>query len=89
MAWKEFVKDYLHFTRRDRIAIFVILGLLLLIFFLPDMVSKKVNAKPVNIDTGWIASMKKLEQREKEDYNRQYADDNSNSYQYDLSLIHI
>ncbi|MEK7225163.1 MAG: helix-hairpin-helix domain-containing protein, partial [Bacteroidota bacterium] len=83
MPWKEFVKDYLNFTRKDRIAIFVILALLLVIFFLPEMVSKKVNAKPVNADTGWIVAMKKLEQREKEDYNRQYADDNSNNYQYD------
>lgn len=83
MPWKEFVKDYLNFTRRDRIAIFVILALLLVIFFLPDMVSKKVSASPANADTGWIVAMKKLEQREKEDYNRQYADDNSNNYQYD------
>jgi len=87
MAWKEFVKDYLLFTRRDRIAIFVILGLLLLIFFLPDIVSRKGNANPVTADTSWIAVMKKLELKEanKEFTSNQYTDDNSRNYQYDRS----
>lgn len=87
MAWKEFVKDYLSFTRRDRIAIFVILGLLLLIFFLPDIVARKGNANPVTADTSWIAVMKKLELKEadKEFNSNQYADDNSRNYQYDRS----
>jgi competence protein ComEA len=85
MQWKEFVADYLSFTRRDRIGIIVILIIILAIFFLPKAFSSTSNSNPANTDTTWITAMKKLEQKEA-DNDQQYSkynDDNSNSYQYD------
>lgn len=86
MKWKELVVDYLTFNRRDRIGLIVILVLLLGVFFLPKIISRG-NSKQVISDTAWMASMKKLEQKERQ-INQQYsqnADDNSNNYQYDRS----
>jgi competence ComEA-like helix-hairpin-helix protein len=85
MRWKEFVADYLSFTRRGRIGIIVILIIILAIFFLPKAFSSTSNSNPANTDTTWITAMKKLEQKEA-DNDQQYSkynDDNSNSYQYD------
>jgi competence ComEA-like helix-hairpin-helix protein len=86
MKWKEIVVDYLSFTRRDRIGIIVILVIILGVFFLPKFVSHS-NSKQLVADTAWMASLKRLEQKEaqsKEKYT-QYADDNNNNYQYDRS----
>lgn len=86
MKWKEFAADYLNFSRKDRIAIIVILSMVLAVFFLPEAFSKNAsvpnNSTP---DTAWITAMKRLEQKEAEssDEYRQYRDDNSSTYQYD------
>jgi competence protein ComEA len=89
MNWKEFVTDYLTFTRRDRIGIIVVIVLVLAVFFLPKAFSKSSsNTAPVKADTAWIATMKRLEQKEAENNEQksgQYNDDNSSSYQYDRS----
>jgi competence protein ComEA len=87
MKWKEIVIDYLTFTRRDRIGIIAILAIILSVFFLPKMISQG-NSKMVLTDTAWMASLKKLEQKDKENNKQysQYADDNSNNYQYDRSI---
>ena len=86
MKWKEMVVDYLTFTRRDRIGIIVILAIILGVFFLPKFIARG-NSKPTVSDTAWIASLKKLEQKETQN-NQQYsqnANDNGNNYQYDQS----
>lgn len=85
MKWKEFAADYLGFTRRDRIGIIAILVIILAIFFLPKTLSTTNNPHPTITDTSWIATMKKLEQKEAENYQQysKYNDDNSSSYQYD------
>ncbi len=86
MTWKEFVSDYLNFSRRDRIAVIAIIVIILFIFFLPKIISKNKTVKTVAADTAWIASIKKLGQKgadeNKNDY-RQYSNENSNDYQYD------
>ena len=86
MKWKELVADYLSFTRRDRIGIIVILCILLGVFFLPNFISRG-SSKPVVTDTAWMASLKKLEQREI-DNDKQFSqniNENSNNYQFDRS----
>ena len=85
MTWKDFMVDYLSFTRRDRIGIIVILAVVLSVFFLPKILSSNGNSKPPVIDTAWVATMKNLEQKETDNnqqYNK-YNDDNSAAYQYD------
>ena len=85
MSWQKIVTDYLTFTRRDRIAIIVILVLIVSVFFLPKVISgtnqKLQNQQP---NTAWIAAMKRLEVKIDDDKNTGAPDyDNNNSYQYD------
>lgn len=86
MSWKKIVVDYFNFTRKDRIAIITLLILILAVFFLPKAISNKRHSKVVAADSAWIASMKRLEQKETD--GRQYADDNSSNYQYDRQVTH-
>lgn len=86
MKWKEFAADYLNFSRKDRIAIIVILSIVLAVFFLPEAFPKNASLpNDSSPDTAWIAALKRLEQKEPENSGeyRQYPDDNSSSYQYD------
>lgn len=86
MNWKEIVSDYLTFSRRDRIAILAIISIILIIFFLPKFISRNASAKQTSTDTAWFAALKRLEQRETDRKEKDFAgynDDNSSNYQYD------
>jgi competence ComEA-like helix-hairpin-helix protein len=88
MNWKEFVSDYLTFTRRDRIAIIAIILLIAIVFFLPKAISNSSSSKPANTDTAWIAAMKRIEQKESDNNQQfnQYHNDNSSAYQFDRPI---
>jgi len=79
MKWKEFVTDYLTFTRKDRIGVLVLSGLILFVFLLPKFISKSNHSKPSAEDSIWIESMKKLEAKEPDKNN----EDEGFSYQFD------
>jgi competence protein ComEA len=87
MNWKEFVTEYLTFTRRDRIAIIAIITLIGTIFFLPKAMSIQGSSKPTTADTAWVAAMKRIEKKEIDNNHqyKDYGDDNSAAYQYDRS----
>jgi competence protein ComEA len=73
MKRKEFVADYLRFTRKERIGILAVVI---------------TNTKAAKQDTAWTKAMARLEQKETETSNsfqRKYDDDNSTAYQYDRS----
>jgi len=38
MKWQEFIKDYLNFSRKERIAVIIIACMILLVFLLPDFI---------------------------------------------------
>ena len=61
MNFKKVAADYLTFSRKDRIAILVLLGLILLVLLIPKLVG--VNGdNSINLDdTAWFAMMKSLE----------------------------
>lgn len=63
MNWKELMKDYLSFTRRDRIAIIVLLLVILSVYFLPQIISPGTPGINRQVDTAWIATLKRLEQK--------------------------
>jgi competence protein ComEA len=65
MTWKEFLKDYLTFTRRDRIAILALLGLIAFIIFIPSFL-KRANSKSLSNDSSWIVAVKKLQKKEED-----------------------
>ncbi|MGQ0738527.1 MAG: helix-hairpin-helix domain-containing protein [Bacteroidota bacterium] len=88
MNWKEFARDYLHFTRRDRIAILAIIAIIIVVFLTPEIISKNASVKAVQTDTAWVASLKQLEQKETAGENQPYSsynDDNADNYKYDRS----
>ena len=86
MKWQEFVKDYLTFTRKERIGVLVIAGLILFTLFLPDLLSKPKIRKPTQADSLWIAAVKKLEIKDSTSFsNDEQNDSNDNvfAYQFD------
>ena len=64
MNWKEFVTNYLTFTRRDRIAIIAIILLIAIVCVLPKVLSSSGISKPATPDTAWMAAMKRIELKE-------------------------
>ena len=84
MKWQEFVRDYLTFTRKERIGVIVVLILILLIIFLPKVVVTRSSSKPSPIDTTWITQIKKLEKKQLEPDKQQFSEKNDvTEYQYD------
>jgi len=59
MTWKEFLKDYLSFTRKERIAVLFLFGLIIVIFFIPNAVSRFNRPKSVSADTSWMNLLEK------------------------------
>ncbi|MET0394161.1 MAG: helix-hairpin-helix domain-containing protein [Chitinophagaceae bacterium] len=89
MGWKEFAADYLHFTRRDRIGVLVLLALIVLVFFLPALFFRGSAPAPPATDTSWIAVLKTAEQPiAGADAPQQPATDNPAFYQYDRPAGH-
>ena len=84
MNWSQFIKDYLNFTRKERIGILVVIGLILFSLFVPEIISRSASEKPIHDDTAWIAAVKKLEIGDSSfsDSDRQ-VDESTYAYQYD------
>lgn len=86
MKWREFIRDYLAFTRKDRIGILIVVGLILFTLFLPDILSNTAKNHPTQMDTAWMAAVKKLEIKITDssgDYYQKKDDENAYAYQYD------
>lgn len=84
MKWQEFIRDYLTFTRKERIGILVVLFLILFIIFLPKIVATKSSPRPSPIDTTWVTQIKKLEKKQIESDKKQLPENsNVTEYQYD------
>src|SRR5690606_3787728 len=62
--WKKELGAYFHFTRRDRIAILVILVLIFAVWALPRVMVSG-NGQPAWVgDTSWVAEVRKMEVQE-------------------------
>jgi competence ComEA-like helix-hairpin-helix protein len=83
MNWKEFVSDYLTFSRKERIAV---LAIALLILFS----NRTLSTHSVVTDTAWMSAAKKLESKEAGSKDPKssttQSGDNDNAYQYDRSV---
>ena len=77
--------EYFTFTRGNRIAILAILATISVVFFLPDFLTRIENSKEIQNDTTWMASLKRIEQREADNPSAytKYNEDKSSNYQYD------
>ena len=60
MRWQEFIRDFLTFTKKERIGIIVIICLILLIFFLPKFVGQNETMVYPGPDTAWINRIAKV-----------------------------
>jgi competence ComEA-like helix-hairpin-helix protein len=88
LKWREFTRDYLAFTRKERIGTLIVVGLILFTLFLPDILSKTARNHPTQMDTAWMAAVKKLEIKVPDssgDYYPKNDDENVYAYQYDKS----
>ncbi|HLF46291.1 MAG TPA: helix-hairpin-helix domain-containing protein [Chitinophagaceae bacterium] len=89
MTWHEFVRDYLSFTRRERIGIITLVILILLVAFYPVFSPLNSNSEQVPIDTAWFSTMKKIKMNTPPDIQSSFQDndrdENYSSYQYDMS----
>jgi len=68
MFWKKFARDYLSFSRRDRIGILVLLSLIALIYLLPLFFKKKPGSLPfsrTSIMAHTLDSLRNRQEREK------------------------
>src|SRR6185295_2789370 len=81
MKWKQFIRDYLQFTQKERIGVLTILFLVFVIIFLPKMASRKTSSMPTGSDTAWIAAVKRLEIKEHDPVSQR--GDNNKTYQFD------
>lgn len=88
MGWEKISTDYFTFTRKDRIAILVLVVLIVVVIFAPAVVSRSSAKSSASPDTVWMTAVKRLELKEEENTDR-FTDrpnrDNSSNYQYDRS----
>ena len=83
MKWDEFLKDYLTFTRKERIGILTVVSVILFTLFLPDIVSKTTTNRPIKMDTAWMAAVKRSEIKVHDSSADHYQkNDNENVYVY-------
>lgn len=83
MKWDDFIKDYLAFTRKERIAILAVVSVILFTLFLPDILSKTANSRPIKMDTAWMAAVKRSEIKVQDSSSDHYQkNDNENAYAY-------
>jgi competence protein ComEA len=83
MGWKEFAKDYLTFTRKERIGLLIIIIIVPGIWIFPGLVSRG-RSKPIPGDTSWIIAAKKLQHEESYSQNdSKKGDENINELVYE------
>ena len=61
MEWKTFLKDYLAFSRKERVAIIVVISLIFFIWLSPKILSNSRSGQTaLSIDTSWVNQTKNL-----------------------------
>jgi len=82
----EFIKDYLTFSRKERIGILTVVSVILFTLFLPDILSKTTSNLPIKMDTAWMAAVKRSELKVQDSAENDYQknnNENAYAYQYD------
>jgi competence protein ComEA len=64
MAWKQFVKDYLTFTRKEKIGLLTLVFIILVVVFLPTILQNTQRHQHTAYDTSWISAAKRIEIKE-------------------------
>ncbi len=82
MKWQEFIRDYLTFTRKERIAILVILFVVVIVALLPKILSSTKESYSQDSDSSWITAIKRLERKESEIPDKSGERDGYETYAY-------
>ena len=84
MKWKQFIKDYLNFTRRERIAVLAIAFVMTFVILYPEITARIFPQKKIIADTSWFAEVRQLEQKVPDSFsNDRNSEDDGYAYQYD------
>jgi competence ComEA-like helix-hairpin-helix protein len=83
MNGKDFVKDYLQFSKKDRIGLLCLLGLVGIIFLLPRLFAKDTKELSLIEDSALAVAMDSLQSKSK--HQEQYPADNNTTIQYEAS----
>lgn len=84
MKWKQFVKDYLNFTRRERIAVLVIAVVMVFVILYPEIAARISPQKKIIVDTSWFAEVRQLEKKVPDSFsNDRNSEEDAYAYQYD------
>ncbi len=90
MNRKQFVKDYLSFTRKERIGLLAILLAIVIVIILPKMVEDKAGVQQIKADTSWISAVRSLEIKDSQnDYKAnmiQRPAENQYTFQFDPTV---
>ena len=60
MSWKESVGAYFRFSRKERVAVLVLSGLILGVFVLPSFFARSGPAIPEKLDQSWADSLREM-----------------------------
>jgi competence protein ComEA len=83
MGWKDLTKDYLTFSRKERIGFIAIAFLVIIIWFSPKILIRFKSKKPVT-DTSWITQALKLKHM-KQDSSSNAPGENLDEFVYERS----
>jgi competence ComEA-like helix-hairpin-helix protein len=87
MAWKKAITDYFSFTRKERLAVLVLLALIILVFLAPTFFSKKQGySSSFSPDSSWAAALKKIDTRETKSLYESTDTSTHIAWQYDRSI---
>ena len=64
---KDFISDYLYFSRKDRIGILILLALILIVYFLPSLKGWIDPLNPATVDSSWLRVLQEPADPEKTD----------------------
>lgn len=90
MKWAEFIRDYLRFSRKERIGILAISCLILFIFSLPQIMLRIINKQNIQPDTSWLNTLKILELKGNDTTDNKSQNEEKefiNTYQFEKSKI--
>ncbi len=89
MNWHEFVKDYLSFTRKERIGIIILVILIILVGFYPALTPYHSSPEKIPIDTSWFSKAKnskiKIPPGNENEFDNSDQDNDVSSYQFEVS----
>ena len=75
MKWKEFLRDYFTFTRKERIGLLIILFLIIGIWIFPKVL-KPARPKTISTDTSWTNATKSLNSNNNDSGDQTSSTDN-------------